>query len=233
MNDSFRVLAIHVGRPRTFQVDSDPGGQSNTQSDRPWTSGIIKGPIDGPVMVRQTNLDGDEQADLVNHGGVDKAVLAYPGESYAFWQNEFPSVDWRAGSFGENLTLSGLLEKEVCIGDVHRCGECVLQVSQPRQPCWKLSKRWKLPKLAVRVQQTRHTGWYYRVIQEGPIKSGQSIRLEERSLPNWTVSAANEVMYGKPVDPDALRELAGCPLLSNSWRETLARRVGRRAYRNL
>ena len=228
MTGRYHLVAVHVGRPRVFRADTLSEHQKSSQPDRPWTSGIIKELVDGPVMVRQTNLEGDEQADLVNHGGVDKAVLAYPLDNYSFWKTEFPSVDWRAGSFGENLALAGVEEDEVCIGDVHQCGDCILQVSQPRQPCWKLSKRWKLPKLAVRVQQTRRTGWYYRVLREGTIEAGQTISLEERSFPTWTVSAANEVMYGKAADPVALRELASCPLLSQSWRETLARRVDRK-----
>lgn len=227
MNEDLKVLAVNVGRAQTFQAEPESDHEASRGPGRPWESAIIKRPINGSVMVRQMGVDGDDQVDRDNHGGIDKAVLAYSNENYAVWQNEFPSVEWLAGSFGENLTLGGLLEGDVCIGDVHRCGDCMLQVSQPRQPCWKLSKRWKLSKLAVRVQQTRRTGWYYRVLKEGAIEPGQTMVLEERKLPNWTVLAANEIMYGKPVDPDASRELADCSLLSQSWRTTLARRVKR------
>jgi MOSC domain-containing protein YiiM len=97
-------------------------------------------------MVRRFNLDGDGQADLVHHGGVDKAVLCYPHEHYEFWASEYSEVEWRAGCFGENLTLAGLCEADVCIGDVFQLGDALLQVSQPRQPCWKLSRRWGIPK---------------------------------------------------------------------------------------
>lgn len=218
-----KVLSIQVGRPRQFDsLDTAAVG-----SAKPWTSGIIKEPIVGSVLVRQTNIEGDEQADLVHHGGPDKAVLACPSEHFTFWRSEYSSHTWQNGCFGENLTLSGAVEKDVCIGDIFSIGSAVLQISQPRQPCWKLSRRWNLPKLAVLVQQSRRTGWYLRVIEEGVIEAGMVMNLVERHHPQWTIAVANEIMFSKPRDPNADAALAGCEFLSASWRETLSSRYAR------
>lgn len=175
-------------------------------------------------MVHATKIQGDQQADLVHHGGPDKAVLAYPQENYPIWQNEFPEVDWQPGCVGENLTTRGLDEDDVCIGDVWSVGQCLMQVSQPRQPCWKLSRRWNLPRLAVRVQQTRRTGWYLRVLQEGEIEAGQTITRVERSQPSWTIRRCNDVMYANPREAADDRELAKVPELALAWQEPLAKR---------
>lgn len=125
------LSSIQIGRPREY----------DGQSTKPWSSGIDKHLVEGPVFVSQTNLTGYQQADLVHHGGPDKAVLAYAFEHYAVWNAEIPSVDFAPGGFGENLTISGLEETECHIGDIVRIGDCLLQISQPRQPCWKLSRR--------------------------------------------------------------------------------------------
>lgn len=219
-----KVLSIHVGRPRCFNTGDD--------ADKPWTSGIAKLPVSGPVTIRQFNIEGDEQADLKHHGGPDKAVLAYPTEHYRFWADEFDSVDWCPGCFGENLPLEGCTESDVCIGDVFEFGDARLQVSQPRQPCWKLSRRWKIPKLAVRVQQTRRTGWYFRVLQQGVAEAGQLMRLIERPATRWTISVANEIMFAKPRDSVLDAELSRVDALSASWKETLSKRVNRTDVEN-
>ncbi|EMI41802.1 MOSC domain-containing protein [Rhodopirellula sp. SWK7] len=214
MVNPIRITAIQVGQPRDFSDES---------SDKSWTSAIIKDSVDGPVRVNFTNLDGDQQSDLVHHGGRDKAVLAYPHVHYHHWTAEFPQFEWNDGAFGENLTLANVTGKDVCIGDIFEVGSCVLQISQPRQPCWKLSKRWGIPKLAVRVQQTRMTGWYLRVLQEGEIEAGQTMTLTERLHPEFTVDFANDVMFAKPRRSEDDRRLAACPELSKSWQETLDR----------
>lgn len=210
---SAQLVSIQVGMPQYFE-----------DSEKAWTSGIIKTPIEGQVTVFETGLTGDGQADLKNHGGVDKAVLVYCQDHFTQWQLTFPNVDWQPGAFGENLTLKGMSERDVCIGDVWAIGDCQLEVSQPRQPCWKLSRRWNLPKLAVQVQQTRRTGWYLRVRVPGIIKAPTEMQLIERPYPEMTIDWANQVMYAKPrVRKDDL-QLANCPALAESWQEHLLRR---------
>ena len=147
-----RILSIHTGRVQAFGGDSDAAES--------WTSAICKAKVSGAVQVQQTGIVGDQQADLVHHGGPDKAILTYAAQHYDQWNAEFPGKGFDAGSFGENLTVADLDESQCCIGDTFRVGDCVMEISQPRQPCWKLSRRWDLPKLAVLVQQNGRTGWY-------------------------------------------------------------------------
>ena len=210
------LLAVHVGQPQQFAAGPD--------AERPWESAIIKHPVAGEIALTTLGLPGDVQADRKHHGGPDKAVLAYAAGHLASWREEFPQFDWQPGAFGENLSLGELTEGDVCIGDVFQLGTARLQISQPRQPCWKLSRRWQLPKLAVRVQESRRTGWYLRVLQEGTIAAGQQMSLVERPHPEWTVAAANDVLYAQPRDPHADAQLARCPALSRSWQDSLTDR---------
>jgi MOSC domain-containing protein YiiM len=223
MTDSLRIVAVQVGKCRSYLKDGDP--------NRPWVSAIDKSVVDGPVSVSKLGLEGDEQADKKHHGGIDKAVLGYCESHLSFWKSEFPEFQWDSGAFGENLTFSGMLETEVCVGDVFECQSAEseglrLQVSQPREPCWKLSQRWGLPKLAVRVQQTRRTGWYLRVLQPGVVQAGQELRLIERPHPEFTIETANDILFAKPRDAAADLRLAACKHLSDAWKENL---IGRSA----
>ncbi|WP_315850966.1 MOSC domain-containing protein [Rhodopirellula europaea] len=221
MTDSFRIVSVQIGACRSFLKNGDP--------DRPWISAIEKNVVAGPVLTSELGLEGDEQADKVHHGGIDKAVLGYCESHYSFWEKEFSETKWGSGAFGENLTLSGMLESEVCIGDVFECQSANadglrLQVSQPREPCWKLSQRWGLPKLAVRVQATRRTGWYMRVLHSGKVQAGQTLKLIQRPHPEFTVDVANNILFAKPRDAMADLRLAGCQSLSEAWKENLIRR---------
>ena len=213
------LISIQVGLPRVLgRPDAvDP-------MDKVWTTGFFKEPMAGPVWLGRTNLAGDGQADLRNHGGPEKAVNVYPAEHYPYWETELGIARLPRGAFGENFTTAGLLESVVCIGDVFEIGEGLVQVSQPREPCWKLARRWRVKDLALRVQQTGRTGWYFRVLREGTVEAGERVVLVDRLYPEWTVAAANDVMHHHKADVAAARVLAECPALATSWRETLARR---------
>lgn len=217
-----RLLSIQVGLPRTMghALAGDPLGKL-------WTSGIVKESPPGPVRVTRTNLPGDRQADTQHHGGPDKAVNAMPSEHYPYWSRTLDRPLPTHGAFGENFTTEGLLEGGVCIGDVFEVGEAVVQISQPRQPCWKLARHWRLKDFAALVQRSGRTGWYFRVLREGTVEAGLPLRLSERPHPEWTVSRANEVMNYRKDDLDAARALAACPALSESWRAGLLARVAR------
>lgn len=193
--------------------------------EKEWTTGFYKEPVAGAVWLGATNLAGDGQADLVNHGGRDKAVNVYPAEHYWHWETELGIPNLPGGAFGENFTTVRGLEAEVCIGDVYELGAAVVQISQPRQPCWKLARRWGIKDLALRVQQTGRTGWYFRVLREGEVEAGHPFVLADRPHPEWTVSAANDVMHHRKADVEAARALASCAALSESWRASLLRRA--------
>lgn len=214
-----RLVSIQVGRPREYPAEP------NSSARPAWVSGIVKEPVSGPVYVAATNLAGDEQADLENHGGPDKAVLGYAASHYPAWREEYPDIDFQFGGFGENLTIEGISELLCCVGDIVAIGGCRLQVSQPRQPCWKLSRRWKMPQLAAIVQKNGRTGWYFRVLREGEIESGMGIELVERPFPNFTIQWASSVMHSKHSSGTDEMALANCPALSQSWRVELRSRA--------
>lgn len=193
--------------------------------DRSWTSAIAKRAVTGPRWVGRTNIEGDRQADLQHHGGPDKAVLAYSAGHYGVWRDELPGTGFPVGSFGENLTIDGLTEETVAIGDVWIAGGTRLQVSQPRQPCWKLARRLRVRDMVVRVRESLRSGWYPRVLDEGKIRAGDTLTLERRRHPHWTVAEASRVMYGVRDDPAAALEPADIPQLSASWKRTLRLRA--------
>jgi MOSC domain-containing protein YiiM len=195
--------------------------------DREWTSGFYKSPVSGPVWLGTTNLAGDGQADLENHGGPDKAVNAYPSEHYPGWREELQLDVLPFGAFGENFTLGGLTETTIAIGDVFEVGGAIVQVSQPRQPCWKLARRWRIKDLAARVIQTGRTGWYFRVLQGGYVAAADALQRIERPHPEWTIAAANDVMYHRREDRDVTAALSECPALSASWRAALRKRLSK------
>ena len=214
-----QVATIQVGLPRSLGVKGAPDPM-----DRPWSTGFFKEPIQGKIWLSQTNLTGDGQADLKNHGGLEKAVLAYAAEHYVYWREKLDLPDLPYGAFGENFTVVGQSEASVCIGDVYHIGDAQVQVSQPRQPCWKLSRRWRIRDLALQVRTVGRTGWYFRVLQAGTVEPGMELLLCDRPLPNWTVARANQIMHHELNNREAAAELASCPLLSASWRQTLLKR---------
>ena len=216
-----RVISLQVGTPRTLGTEgaADP-------MDRPWTTGIFKRVVEGPVQLGRTNLQGDGQGDLERHGGPDKAVCVYPAVHYPFWREALALPDLSYAAFGENFTVDVVAEPDVYIGDVFEIGTARVQVTQPRQPCWRLARRWRMKDLAVRVQDTGYTGWYLRVLEEGWVEVGQSLILLERPHPEWTIARANRVMHRERHDRKRAGELAACAALSASWRRTLTLRAG-------
>jgi len=211
------LASLQIGLPRSI-------GMEDT-SDRSWTTGFFKEPVNKPVWLGQTNLVGDGQADLKNHGGTEKAVLAYATEHYLFWCQVLNRSEFPYGAFGENFTVEGQTEASVCIGDVYQIGEALIQVSQPRKPCWKISQRWQIPDLALQVQKTGKTGWYFRVLQEGFVEPNQFFILRDRSFEQWTIARANEIIHHQIDNTEAAMELGACPLLAPKLQEMLLNRA--------
>ncbi|HVN54185.1 MAG TPA: MOSC domain-containing protein [Anaerolineaceae bacterium] len=218
-----KLISIQVGKPNTYSAD-DP----RNPRKKPWTTSIFKEPAPGPVWLGKFDVEGNYQANQKVHGGPDKAVNCYPAEHYPFWQVELGRAEKAAnGSFGENFTTHGLIEDAVCIGDVYRVGEAIVQVSQPRQPCDTLASRWGVPDFIERVNTAGKMGWYLRVLQEGHVQAGDVIKLEDRHFEEWTILRAMEIMTCPEIDPASTRALAQCSLLSEDWRVVLARKAAR------
>lgn len=183
-------------------------------------TGIYKQPVTGRVMLRTLNLEGDGQADLQAHGGPYKAVYVYPHEHYATWAGELGREDFTFGQFGENFTTEGLLEDEVYIGDVYRIGEALVEVTQPRAPCFKLAHKMKLPTFVKTFTRSERCGFYLRVLQEGEVGAGDSI---ERVSIGPEQMSAREIFHLMFFDKDNVEQAARAiriPALAPGWRET-------------
>ena len=226
------VSSIQVGLPHTYATTDSktpPSSVADSNIGAPndplWRTAFFKHPVIGPVQFHHDHIEGDGSADRVHHGGIDKAVLAYSLNHYAPWQIEWNVGVLPYGAFGENLSIMGLTEDDVCLGDIWRLGNVLMQVSQPRQPCWKLGRRWNRTDLPKRVIETGRTGWYLRVVTQGSAAAGK-LSLEERPYAEWTVSRCNHIAYAKN-ETGAIstqrHALAEIPVLSLSWREKLAK----------
>lgn len=189
-------------------------------------SAIAKSPRQGRNAVGRLGVEGDEQGDTRFHGGPDKAVHAYAFEHYPDWIRELGALPvlGSAGAFGENLSTAGLTEADLCLADRLRIGTALFEVSQARQPCWKLNERFGVPGMARRVQETRRTGWYLRVVEPGSVGAGDEIVLVERPYPDWTLHRLMVLLYGAPQEPAVVREALALPLVP-SWRALLERRL--------
>ncbi len=208
------VVSLQVGLPKHLGT---PGAKS--PHNRPWYTGFFKEPVSAPVWLGNENLGGgDGQADRTVHGGPDKAVLVYSADHYPLWREELDLKDFPYGAFGENFTVNTLTEKNVCIGDRFAIGEATVEVSQPRQPCWKLARRWKMRRLPALVVANGRSGWYIRVLKEGNVRSGDAVKLLAQKYPQWTVQRVNECIYMPLENISALEELIGCESLSSGLR---------------
>jgi MOSC domain-containing protein YiiM len=188
-----------------------------------WTSAIFKTPISGTVQVSKDELSGDQVADREHHGGPDNVVLAYDADHYPVWQRELNMPELPHGSFGENFTVRGFSDATVCIGDTWQVGDALLlQVTQARQPCYKLARRLQQPHIVKRIHENSWGGWYLRVLKEGPATAGMPIRLIERKHPEWTVEAAVQTLYRARKEPEKAAALAALPELSARWKANLA-----------
>lgn len=228
-----RLISIQVGIVRSF---GDPA--ATEPFDKPWRSAIFKSPAAGPVRVGALGLEGDQQADRRFHGGPDQAVLAFSAEAYPDWRRAFveagvipperaedpDSVPF--GGFGENLTIQNQSDATVCVGDLYEIGPpgetgVLLEVSQPRQPCGTLAKRWRVKDMIERVKADGRAGWYLRVMREGVIEAGMDVRLIARPYPRWTIREVRRIMDARRAERALAEELAECPALSIEWRDRL------------
>lgn len=189
------------------------------------SSAIDKLPVDHRLWLWPQGLGSDEQGDPRFHGGPERALHHYPAEHYRYWRRHYRHLDWKAPSFGENLSTCGLTEDQVCIGDIFRWGQAFIQVSQPRSPCYRLSRRWGIPSLPEEVQESGRCGWFYRVLRPGYVSREDAVELIQRSYPGLTVAHAIRSFFHYPLEHAGLQQLQQCEALSSRWRDTAARRL--------
>ena len=210
-----RVLSIQVGLPREVRWRG-----------RVVTTGIFKDPVEGPVMARALNLDGDAQADLTVHGGAEKAVYAYPREHYEFWRGEFPDMKLPHGVFGENFTTEGLLEADVNVGDRFRIGEAEFVATQPRLPCYKLGVRFGRADILKRFLVSRRSGFYFAVTREGRVKAGDPVERLGRDPRGVSVTDIIRLFAFDPDHAATMRRALRVEALPESWRDYFRHRLG-------
>ncbi|MBA2935908.1 MOSC domain-containing protein [Sphingomonas sp. CGMCC 1.13654] len=202
-----RLHAVQTGRIAPLGPDQVP-------------SGYVKWPTEGRARVGALGLAGDEIADLSVHGGPEKAVYGYSLSHYAKWQEEYPqhAVRLQPGAFGENLTIDGLAEEDICLGDIHRVGTSLLQVCQPRQPCFKFALFFEDKRMLKAMVRSGRAGWYYRVLQEGELGPGDEVVVVDRPQPDFPFSRLVEIVYGGRATRDELLELAAMDEIASSLR---------------
>jgi MOSC domain-containing protein YiiM len=203
-----KIISINVGRPGLVMSNGNP-----------VSTAIFKQPVAGPLMLRTLNLDGDRQADLSVHGGISKAVYAYPSEHYQFWRQELPDFELEPGIFGENFTSEGLFEDEINVGDRFRVGEAELMATEPRLPCYKLGIRFGRNDIIKRFLQSRRTGIYFSVLKEGTVAVGDEVELLHRDPNKISIADITRVFAFEKDDVDTLKRLVTLEPLSESWRE--------------
>jgi MOSC domain-containing protein YiiM len=213
-----KVLSVNVGQPREVLWHG-----------KPVTTGIFKEPVAGRVPLRRLNLDGDSQADLRVHGGPDKAVYAYPSEFYELWSRERPELELGPGTFGENLTLEGLLDDDVSVGDRFQIGTAELVVTQPRLPCFKLGLRMGRDEFVTEFLERGQLGFYHAVDREGEVAAGDAIVELQRDPRRFGVTEVARLYAADRDDVETMRLAADHDALPESWREYFRKRVEARA----
>ncbi len=211
------VVSLQVGKIRTIQDDSMKEGQ--------WSTGSYKEPVSN---IRDVNFDGivgDEVSDLVHHGGEHKAVFANSFLNYSKWEKYLDVDKLSFGALAENLTLDKIAEEDVCIGDIHKIGTTTLEVSQPREPCWKISKKHNNKTFTKEIYDTGRTGWYYRVLEEGQIKKGDTVDFLRRIDNPITILKANEILRDPSSDLDMANHLLELDVLGEPFRKSLQKKV--------
>jgi MOSC domain-containing protein YiiM len=209
-----KITSINVGLPREVSWQG-----------KVVATGIFKEPVDSPLMLRRLNLDGDKQADLSVHGGVDKAAYAYPSEHYEYWRGELPDMDLPPGMFGENFTTEGLLEEAVNIGDRFRIGKAEVIVTQPRLPCYKLGIKFGRADMVKKFLASRRTGFYFAVLGEGMVEAGDAIELLGREEQSVSVADITRLYAFEKDDLRTLERAVKVAALPEGWKDYFRKQI--------
>jgi MOSC domain-containing protein YiiM len=209
-----KIVSLNVGRPQLVMRDGEP-----------VSTAIFKQPVEGRLMLRTLNLDGDRQADLSVHGGPTKAVYVYPAEHYEFWRQEFPEMELPHGMFGENFTATGFSETTLNIGDQFRVGSATVMVTEPRMPCYKLGIRFGRTDIIKRFLVSERSGFYLAVLEEGEVGTGDEFQLVRRNQPSVTVNEVVRLYSRDKNNSELLRRAIAVQELPESWRRYFQNRL--------
>jgi MOSC domain-containing protein YiiM len=217
-----RLLTVSIGKPKEVSYVDRKG------HEKTMVTGIFKTPVDSRVMLRRTNLDGDGQADLDAHGGPDKAVYVYDQENYDFWAKELGRDDFTtAGQFGENFTVEGMSDEDVCVGDRFRIGAALVEVTQPRVPCFKLGILMGIDNFQKQFAEKCRTGFYLRVLKEGEVVAGDAFESAGHGAVRMSVHDMMHLLYFEPDNTDGARKALEVEAMSPGWRGSFEERVAK------
>jgi len=209
-----KVVSVNVGLPREV-----------VWKGMTVQTAIFKAPVAAAVAVQELNLVGDQQADLAVHGGSEKAVYGYPAEHYEYWREQLPGISFSWGAFGENLTIEGLWEDTVCIGDVFRVGTAVLRVTQPRMPCYKIQLRFNRDDMIKRFLVSHRSGFYFSVVDPGDVGAGSNVEVLDRDPHSVTVADIVSLYLDQRYDPQLLQRALKVTSLPENWKTQLVLRA--------
>lgn len=210
-----KVVSVNIGEKKAIEWNGEE-----------VFTGIYKYPVDQPIILGKEDVVGDQVIDRRYHGGIDKACYIYSANHYPFWQEKYPELDWAHGMFGENITVEGLNEAQVQIGDIYSIGECRVQVTQPRQPCFKLGVRFNNQMVLKDFINAPFPGIYVKVIEEGKVAAGDSFTLSERLHNSIGLLEVWNLLYQKDRDPDLLDFAIDFHHLADACRDSLRKRRG-------
>lgn len=219
MNEPF-VHKLMVGKVK--QVER---AETASPAKKYWETGMLKDVVEDQVWLSTSGLVGDEVADTTNHGGKEKALFAYPIQHYTYFREHAGIEHIDVGAMGENVSVLEMDEHLVCIGDIYAFGDARIQVSQPREPCWKPGELLGVKDLAAQIKQTGRSGWYFRVLKEGDVISRIDIELVERPYPEWSITACQEIAKHPLMNLRRTRDLLACDALAERWKRPLRKKM--------
>ena len=205
-----KVISTNIGNPTTIVWQ---GKEQQT--------GIYKYPVEGSILLESTDVKGDHVIDRKYHGGELKACYIYSADHYAFWKEKYPNLDWTYGMFGENLTIEGLDEKDILIGDIYQLGEAKVQVTQPRQPCFKLGIRFNDQSVIKAFCDTTFSGVYLAVLENGTVKPGDKMELIEKAENSVSIADVFSLMFHSPIDTELAKKALENNILPTNCKDSI------------
>ena len=209
-----KIISTNIGKATTFLWNG-----------REEQTGIFKYPTDEPLFLSKMDVLKDTVIDREHHAGINKACYLFPSDHYPYWKGMYPELNWDWGMFGENLTVEGLDESIMRIGDIYKIGNAIVQVSQPREPCYKLGVRFGNAKILKEFIDYGSSGTYVRILEEGEVKNGDELILQEKSENTLTVKECFQIILAKQKDPVLLQKAINTPSLPEYKRDRLKKYV--------